>query len=651
MKGISGMLIVWLVGLYSFGEVKKNSFFEKTPTGFYYSTGKKISAQGEPGYGEFGNTYARDGYWHPGLDIRGKEDDPVYAIADGEVVKISPDGWSDEGRKDNFAYLVCHTLSDGKKFVAIYGHLRRPWTLKEGDPVVGRQEIGLLGPLSEINGGPHLHFGIYQDRDKPDSCNYSSPYGYRPISRPAGKIIDGVLAYDNWFDPVVFIEKRNPFISKLGSAIAVVMDRSGSMEGEKLVGAKRAAESFFAGLNPSDYSCLVSFSDTALTDIGLIQATPGNKIMLQAVAGKIGAGGATNIGAGLTHGFVQLSVAKNSISKAALLMSDGQHNAGELWPSVEEYEKKGWPIYTVAYGADADQKTLSEIARRTGGTFFPAGLPNIAQVYHKISAHMHKESVLFSYNDLISQGKQLSYQVAIDPDIQSTTFFVDWQGSTVDLHLVTPDGKEIKPDNFSKIQGITYQQGPTYCFYRVQNPKAGNWKAVLLGKLIGKVKEQVNFTVSGLSPFLTNILGFQPEYQANQHFNVSVKASNSFEGDKEALKDIKVTAEVKKPSPNLKEMLKRNVIDLGAFIRHALYKTQRLKLHDNGQQGDFEGNDGVFTSIYKDADTNGAYVVTVSIEAKRANGEKVIRTLKESIQIGPIESRVVTLADFLGIRR
>ncbi len=441
----------------------------------------------------------------------------------------------------------------------------------------------------------------------------------------------------------------SPVESKAGFAIALVVDRSGSMTGEKLAKAKQAADSFFAGLGPSDYSCLVTFCGDAVTEIELLQVVPENKRKLQADIGFVQAGGSTNIGAGLIHGLHQLKKVSDSIRKSALLLSDGRHNTGELWPVVEEYEKRRWSVYTIAYGSDADQKTLAQIARRTGGTFFPASLPNITQVYHKISAHAHNQSVLFSYNDLISQGKQINYQTPINPDISSVTFFADWQGSRVDLHLQTPEGKKINPDNFNNFPGVSYQKGDTFCFYQVDEPKPGNWQATLFGKKIDQSREQVNFTVSGSSPLLVNIFGFQPDYRQGEVIQITAKVLGLFGLEPEILKDVKVTAEIKKPVPNLKKMLKRRLIDLGKFLRYALTKKKTLTLYDDGRHGDGEASDGIFSAEYKEADENGCYLVTVKCEVKRPNNEKMTRILKESIQVGPIEDNKVTLADFLGL--
>ena len=442
-------------------------------------------------------------------------------------------------------------------------------------------------------------------------------------------------------EPTVFKESKS-------NAIAIIMDRSGSMSGEKLAKEIQATEGFIASLNIDDYSCLVTFADSANTEVELLQATSENKRKLYAAAGTVGAGGNTNIGAGLTHGLHQLTGVSESASKAALLMSDGMHNTGELWPAVEQYEERGWPVHTVAYGADADQQTLEAIARNTGGIFFPGGIYDITQIYQRISAHTHNQSVLFAYNDTISQGKKLDYQIPIDPDITSATFFVDWQGSVVDLHLQTPEEEIISPDNFHTFPGVDYQTGDTFCFYQVDKPIPGDWQATLYGKEIDRESEQVNLTVSGSSPLLANIFGLPPSYQKGEAIQIKVKVLGLFGSEPEILRDVKVTAQIKKPSPNLKKMLQKGVIDLGQFFQYALTNKKKLTLHDDGNHGDWRADDGIFGAVYRDTDENGPYLITVKCEAQKPDGEKIVRILRESVQVGPFEDRNVTLADFLG---
>ncbi len=143
---------------------------EKTPTGFYYPMNSF--------------TYSNSGYWlgpglgtagphgHIGVDMLASENTPVYAIADGFVENISKNGWG-EG---NVAVLVRHHISDGRFFIALYGHLSEKYgVVSKGTKVIaGKTVIGKLGPYFT---SPHLHFGIVSPGKKPGAT-----YGYTNAS-------------------------------------------------------------------------------------------------------------------------------------------------------------------------------------------------------------------------------------------------------------------------------------------------------------------------------------------------------------------------------------------------------------------------------------------------------------------------------------
>ncbi len=439
-------------------------------------------------------------------------------------------------------------------------------------------------------------------------------------------------------------------IPERGNAIVIVMDCSGSMSGDRLTKAKEAAVGFFACLQPQDYSGLITFHSKATLEVPLVLIDDKNKQKLQEKVSKVIASGSTNITAGLEAAFHQLDSADATINKAVLLMSDGEHNVGinplKGNPSIaQRFAEAGWPIYTLAYTRGSHQTTLAKISEKTNGMYLSAEDSNITQAYQKILAYAHNQSVLTSYNDIISQDGLLEYEIPVGPNILATTFFTDWQGSTVELSLKTPTGADINQKNFGSFPGISYQSGATFASFHIKNPQQGIWKATLYGKDIPKEKEQVNFTVSGKSPFMTNIFGLQPYYRPKEEIAIKVKIAEFFlEKDREdKLRNIKVTAEIKKPAPNLKTMLRKRVIELGRFVKHAFAHTKNIVLLNKGN--------GIFSATFKDTDENGAYLITIRCEAQKSDGTEVVRILKESVQVGPIEDNKVTLADFLGIKK
>ena len=128
----------------------------KTSTGFYLPTNVGSRAR------VCGSWLGRDrnyggcyllGFYHIGLDIPGQFGSAVFAIASGTVLYRSNDesSWG----KGNSALYILHTLRNGSKFVALYGHITT--SLRTGDPVRSGAKIGGVGRWSL---GDHLHFGI-----------------------------------------------------------------------------------------------------------------------------------------------------------------------------------------------------------------------------------------------------------------------------------------------------------------------------------------------------------------------------------------------------------------------------------------------------------------------------------------------------------
>ena len=86
---------------------------------------------------------------HYGLDMAGWWKTPIYAPADGTVIRA---GW-------NGAYGNFIEIDHGNGFRSRYGHLSRI-LVKKGDHVTLEQKIGLMGTTGRST-SPHLHYEIW----------------------------------------------------------------------------------------------------------------------------------------------------------------------------------------------------------------------------------------------------------------------------------------------------------------------------------------------------------------------------------------------------------------------------------------------------------------------------------------------------------
>ena len=180
-----------------------------TSTGFVYPTGKRPTRDpyldygydGAISYYQYAGWLARGGMdsdldyvkykYHIGQDIEGGERDPVYAIADGEIVFSHYDADGTKGwGKGNYGLFVKHELNTGEEFLALYGHVRplEGESFAVGQQVTGGEAFAEIGSFSH----PHLHFGICRSKDVPDTEIYPNP---------CENIGWGRMGLNHWDDP------------------------------------------------------------------------------------------------------------------------------------------------------------------------------------------------------------------------------------------------------------------------------------------------------------------------------------------------------------------------------------------------------------------------------------------------------------------
>lgn len=147
-------------------------------------------------------------YYHIGQDIEGNEDEPVYAISDGIIIKVhkSDDSWG----SDNYGIFIKHTLTGNpkKEFIALYGHVRPPIgkTFIENSYVNGGEAFAILGPLG---GEEHLHFGIVDD-DKEPSTDTLKKRGWGRMGLNWWTQTSEVLDANKFTDPIDWILNKVP---------------------------------------------------------------------------------------------------------------------------------------------------------------------------------------------------------------------------------------------------------------------------------------------------------------------------------------------------------------------------------------------------------------------------------------------------------
>lgn len=171
--------------------------------------------------------------------------------------------------------------------------------------------------------------------------------------------------------------------------ISVVIDRSGSMAGDKMQNAKKAAKYIVDQLSSDDYLSVVIYDG----EVTLLQPTisVNNK---QAIKYKIDAitdRGGTNLMGGAMKGYEEVKrFYKPGYINRVLLLSDGQANEGITDPQQIEKivrnqnKENGISISTFGLGNDYNEDLMTAMAETgTGNYYFINNTEKIASIFKK----------------------------------------------------------------------------------------------------------------------------------------------------------------------------------------------------------------------------------------------------------------------------
>ena len=177
---------------------------------------------------------------------------------------------------------------------------------------------------------------------------------------PEGKVggLEGLLPVDM----VAPSERELPPV-----ALALLVDRSGSMVGPKLDYAKKAALQVIDKLSPHDQIGVIAF-DARFEWVVPMQRV-GDREQLKATVGALGAGGGTRFYPALEDAYFTLGSVDATV-RHAILLTDGVSTDPDIFPDLLTKMRAGRvTVSTVAIGGEADVKLLKEIAKLGGGRF------------------------------------------------------------------------------------------------------------------------------------------------------------------------------------------------------------------------------------------------------------------------------------------
>jgi Ca-activated chloride channel family protein len=186
--------------------------------------------------------------------------------------------------------------------------------------------------------------------------------------------------------------------TKKKATIIMLLDASGSMEGEKIKAAVESSIHFIERLDPGDEIFAYTFNEESVIQLGGGRASEVREQLAQTLGGVYAAGSTPLYDAvcTATESINAIQAEKEAAGERRLygiiLLSDGLDTSSaktenQMFGCLPTGESvTGVKVFTIAYGEDADADLMLRISNRTNGKTFASDPEGIESAYNAISA-------------------------------------------------------------------------------------------------------------------------------------------------------------------------------------------------------------------------------------------------------------------------
>lgn len=182
----------------------------------------------------------------------------------------------------------------------------------------------------------------------------------------------------------------------------LLIDRSGSMAGEKINAARLSAERLLYRLEDGDRFGIVSYGSDAGIDLPLTTLDPLSRNVARRTLQRLEEGGGTHLEGGLATAF-RLFASEDLQGRIGrvLLISDGRPTEGSRQHSVlgkwaRDFRSLGVSVSTVGVGLDYDADLLERLASDSGGRFH--ALREVSELGPVLQNEVHRADQIVARN-------------------------------------------------------------------------------------------------------------------------------------------------------------------------------------------------------------------------------------------------------------
>ncbi len=306
--------------------------------------------------------------------------------------------------------------------------------------------------------------------------------------------------------PVDF-EIKNLRVAPSG-ALVLVIDKSGSMSGEKIAMSRAAAIAAVEELGPKDYIGVVAFDGGASWIVPMQQIEQHRDTIVRRIK-RLNADGGTDMFPGMNQAYHGIKPVKTAI-KHMIVLSDAQTQPGNFNTLTRQMRQADITVSTIAVGQDADRQLLSEIAHEGGGKFYAVTNPRvIPKIFMKEARRVARPVIYEREEGLVPQKvyphEMLSGIEAPLPPVTGMVLTTVKDNPLVEVSLISPSPTE--QENATLLASWMY----------------GSGKAVALTTDVGQRWGKAWTEWDGYDKFFAQVLRWSMRrWEGDDNFTVSV---------------------------------------------------------------------------------------------------------------------------------